>query len=113
MKEKHNAKSEEVEILLNDLEVSNERASSAEREILMLKERMEELKKESLAKIRDDKDKLDAADEESFENPNLARELSAKEREVQQLMSDIQKMKQEKQDEARELDGKKLTHVNS
>ena len=94
---------------MNDLELSNERASSAEREVLMLKEKLEEMKEED-SNLRDaaKKDAAAAQDEDELnriDNPNLARELSAKEREVQQLMSDIQKLKQEKQDEMRRLEG--------
>ena len=56
--------------------------------------------------VQEASDNQDETAEERImkDNPNLARELSAKEREVQQLMSDIQKIKQDNQDEKRNLE---------
>lgn len=43
--EKHEARSQEVDILLNDLEVMGQRAAEAEKEVEMLRDKVETMKK--------------------------------------------------------------------
>ncbi len=93
------ARSELNELVLEDLESSNQRAAAAEKEVEMLRERLETLKEEaSKVKVEETKDEVTAA------GPNLAMELSVKEREVQHLLADLQKLKLEKQQEKEEAD---------
>jgi homeobox protein cut-like len=92
------AKSEEVEMLMNDLEESNQRAVAAEKESEMLRERLDILKQEASLEKEKHEDQSDVF------TPDLSRELSAKEREVQQLMTDIQQLKSDRKKENEEAD---------
>ena len=102
--EKKNAKSEEVEILLNDLEVSNQRAEAAEKEVELLKERVEAIKTEAGEESRRASEAKRLEEEEQSVVPGLMRELGAKEREVQHLIADVQKVKAERQLEKEQLE---------
>ena len=86
------AKSEEVEIILVDLDRANMRAAAAEREVLVLQEQLAE------ARSRDNKEMM--GDSVSDQAQELGRELAAKEKEVMQLVEDVQKANRSVQDNA-------------
>jgi len=86
------AKSEEVEIILVDLDRANMRAAAAEREVVVLQEQLAE------ARSRDNKEMM--GDSVSDQAQELGRELAAKEKEVMQLVEDVQKANRSVQDNA-------------
>jgi len=83
--DKRNAISDEMDLMLTDLDRANQRALTAEKEVLNLNEKIEDLK-EKLSK--DDQENEMFRDQESSE---LKLQLHAKEKEVFQLVEDIQK----------------------
>jgi len=80
---KRSAISDDMEILLTDLERANQRAITAEREVTSLTERLQEI---SNLQDQTEKESVDSVDEKS-----LQIQLSAKEREVSQLVEDLHK----------------------
>lgn len=89
--ESRNAKSEEVDILINDLEVCQIRANTAEREIEHLRDELKQLKKEL-------SEKEQQMPEETI-NPDLMAELESKKAEVRQLIDDANRFKEAKERE--------------
>jgi len=83
--DKRNAISDEMDLMMTDLDRANQRALTAEKEVINLQEKVSELK-ESISK--DDQDDEGMHDEEASE---LRLQLHAKEKEVIQLVEDIQK----------------------
>lgn len=83
--DKRNAISDEMDLMMTDLDRANQRALTAEKEVMNLQEKVSELK-ESISK--DDQDDEGMHDEEASE---LRLQLHAKEKEVIQLVEDIQK----------------------
>ena len=82
--QQRNARSEEVELVLVDLERATQRALTAEREVLTLQEQLKDLQSgpSSLPEVEDFSDEQSAA---------LRNQLMAKEQEVIQLVEDFQK----------------------
>ena len=82
--QQRNARSEEVELVLVDLERATQRALTAEREVLTLQEQLKDLQlgPSSLPEVEDFSDEQSAA---------LRNQLMAKEQEVIQLVEDFQK----------------------
>eukprot|EP00090_Calanus_glacialis_P007107 TRINITY_DN15571_c0_g1_i1.p1 TRINITY_DN15571_c0_g1~~TRINITY_DN15571_c0_g1_i1.p1 ORF type:complete len:685 (-),score=295.80 TRINITY_DN15571_c0_g1_i1:153-2207(-) len=83
--DKRNAISDDMDLMMTDLDRANQRALTAEKEVINLQEKVSELK-ESISK--DDQDDEGMHDEEASE---LRFQLHAKEKEVIQLVEDIQK----------------------
>eukprot|EP00092_Neocalanus_flemingeri_P029576 GFUD01032122.1.p1 GENE.GFUD01032122.1~~GFUD01032122.1.p1 ORF type:complete len:685 (-),score=272.26 GFUD01032122.1:168-2222(-) len=83
--DKRNAISDEMDLALTDLDRANQRAIIAEKEVLNLQEKLSELKENT---YKDDQDDEGLQNEEASE---LRLQLSAKEKEVVQLVEDIQK----------------------
>jgi len=83
--EKQNAISDEMDFMLTDLDRANQRAILAEKDVENIKEKLSELK-ENMSNDQQDDDQLH--DEEASE---LRIQLNAKEKEVIQLVEDIQK----------------------
>jgi len=81
--DKRRAVSDEMEILLTDLERANQRANSAEREAGALAERLELMSQEINSQ--------ETQSEESVDDKGLIMQLAAKEREVATLVEDLQK----------------------
>jgi len=81
--DKRRAISDEMEILLTDLERANQRANSAEREAGALAERLELMSQEINSQ--------ETQSEESVDDKGLIMQLAAKEREVATLVEDLQK----------------------
>merc|ERR1712025_993001 len=81
---KRNAISDEMDLVMTDLERANQRAVTAEKEVLNLKETIIELKD----KLNNDDQEEAVHDENASE---LKLQLHAKEKEVVQLVEDIQK----------------------
>ena len=78
-----NAKTEEVELILNDLDRANQRAVAAEREVIVVREQLEEMKTSKPVT-----DEVDITEDQTLE---LRNQLAAKEKEVVQLVEDVQK----------------------
>jgi len=83
--EKRNAVSDEMDLILTDLDRANHRALAAEKEVLLLQDKLSGMKENV---YKDEQDDETFHEEESSE---LRRQLSAKEKEVVQLVEDIQK----------------------
>jgi len=83
--EKRSAVSDEMDLILTDLDRANHRALAAEKEVLILQDKLSGIK-ENISK--DDQEDETLHEEESSE---LRRQLCAKEKEVVQLVEDIQK----------------------
>lgn len=98
--EKAEAKSDEAELLLNDLESSQQRAALAEKEIDALKEQIR-LLHEGITNGTSDNGQLQMIEIAKVEDLNC--QLSLKDREVSQLLSDLQQVKQERESEVVEL----------
>jgi len=81
--DKRRAVSDEMEILLTDLERANQRANSSEREAGALAERLELMSQEINSQ--------ETQSEESVDDKGLIMQLAAKEREVATLVEDLQK----------------------
>jgi len=79
--EKRRGISDEMDILLTDIDRANQRALTAEREVLSLQER--------LADIEEDANSAEVESVESIEDKGAGLQLAAKEREVNQLMEDL------------------------
>ena len=86
-----NARSEEVDLVLVDLERSNQRALTAEREVVSLQEQLKDLQsgQSSLPEVEDFSDDQSTA---------LRNQLMAKEQEVIQLVEDFQKANKSSQE---------------
>ena len=86
-----NARSEEVDLVLVDLERSNQRALTAEREVVSLQEQLKDLQsgQSSLPEVEDFSDD---------QNTALRNQLMAKEQEVIQLVEDFQKANKSSQE---------------
>ncbi|XP_076348050.1 homeobox protein cut-like 1 [Tachypleus tridentatus] len=90
--EETHAKSDEIDIILNDLERANQKATLAEKEVSTLKERLAAAKQslqlvEQIQKAPDMEDAVEVISRSSLEV-----ELAAKEKEISQLMNDIQSL---------------------
>ena len=79
-----NAKTEEVDLILVDLDRANQRAVAAEREVTVLQEQLKEMKSNK----EEQKDVDDFSEDQTVE---LRNQLVAKEKEVVQLVEDVQK----------------------
>lgn len=104
LNQKSDAKSEEVEMMLNDLEAANQRAIIAERESENLREQ--------LRFKTDDHQRLDGKNSDSKEFLNdqkindLQRELEAKEVEIHQISAELDLLKESRNEEIREKEAK-------
>lgn len=89
--QQRNARSEEVDLVLVDLERANQRAHTAEREVLTLQEQLKDLQstQSSSPEVEDFSDEQTAA---------LRNQLMAKEQEVIQLVEDFQKANKSSQE---------------
>jgi len=83
--DKRNAISDDIDLMMTDLDRANQRAVTAEKEVINLQEKVSELK-ENMNKEENDDEGLH--DQEASE---LKLQLHAKEKEVVQLVEDIQK----------------------
>ena len=89
--QKSDAKSEEVDMLLSDLEVANQRAVLAEKESEQLREKL----RTAISSQRDSSNSEDDARLDLSNNQlvnDLKRDLSAKEREVAHMVSEVSKL---------------------
>ena len=84
--QRSHARSEEVELLLEDLERANQRAAVAERELAVAREQLQEAR---LARGGDQQ--LEEVSEDQAVAAELSSQLSAKEKEVVQLVGDVQR----------------------
>lgn len=83
----NNASSEEVDILLVDLDRANQRAAASERELLLLKDQLQEARS-----LKNQQSSLDLESQETEQvTRDLKAQLLAKEQEVIQLVGDAQK----------------------
>lgn len=89
---KRNALSDEMDLMMTDLDRANQRAVTAEKEVINLQEKISELK-DVMNKDQDNEEVLH--DEEASE---LKLQLHAKEKEVVQLVEDMQKANKNIQD---------------
>jgi len=89
---KRNALSDEMDLMMTDMDRANQRAVTAEKEVINLQEKISELK-DVMSKDNDDEEVLH--DEEASE---LKLQLHAKEKEVVQLVEDMQKANKNIQD---------------
>jgi len=89
---KRNALSDEMDLMMTDLDRANQRAVTAEKEVINLQEKISELK-DVMNKDHDNEEVLH--DEEASE---LKLQLHAKEKEVVQLVEDMQKANKNIQD---------------
>jgi len=82
-----NASSEEVDLLLVDLDRANQRAAASERELVLLKDQLQEARS-----LKNEQNSLDLDSQESEQvTRDLKAQLLAKEQEVIQLVGDAQK----------------------
>merc|ERR1719300_2327899 len=82
-----NASSEEVDILLVDLDRANQRTAASERELLLLKDQLQEARS-----LKNQQSSLDLESQETEQvTRDLKAQLLAKEQEVIQLVGDAQK----------------------
>jgi len=88
---KRNALSDEMDLMMTDLERANQRAVTAEKEVIALQESISELKEN----LNNDDVEETMHDEDTSE---LKLQLHAKEKEVVQLVEDIQKANKNTQD---------------
>ena len=97
--QQRNARSEEVDLVLVDLERANQRALTAEREVLTLQEQLKDLQssQSSVPVVEDFSDDQTAA---------LRNQLMAKEQEVIQLVEDFQKANKSSQETESRCDKK-------
>ena len=86
-----NARSEEVELVLVDLERANQRALTAEREVLTLQEQINDIKSNQ-------KPQVEVEDLSDDQTVVLRNQLMAKEKEVVQLVEDFQKANKNSQE---------------
>ena len=83
----NNASSEEVDILLVDLDRANQRTAASERELLLLKDQLQEARS-----LKNQQSSLDLESQETEQvTRDLKAQLLAKEQEVIQLVGDAQK----------------------
>lgn len=97
--QQRNARSEEVDLVIVDLERANQRALTAEREVLTLQEQLKDLQssQSSVPVVEDFSDDQSAA---------LRNQLMAKEQEVIQLVEDFQKANKSNQETESRCDKK-------
>ncbi len=91
--------------MIEDLEKANGRATAAEKEVEMLRERLESEKEMAGGASRREEDGEGSGGSEATILA-LQRELSAKEREVEHLLTDLQKEKLEREEEKEEAETK-------
>lgn len=91
--EKREAASDETEMLMTDLDRANGRAHQAEKEVSLLQEKIQEMKKEEHEDDQDQDSEINCQ-----EVAGLRNQLHAKEREVVQLVEDVQKYTKQLQD---------------
>jgi len=103
---KRNALSDEMDLMMTDMDRANQRAVTAEKEVINLQEKISELK-DVMSKDNDDEEVLH--DEEASE---LKLQLHAKEKEVVQLVEDMQKANKNIQDSELKYE-KKITGLET
>lgn len=91
------ARSDETDILMNDLERANQRAVIAERELAVLKEQLEALTAAHNAQMESMSNSVSSVNEVESSVENLARssleiELASKDKEISQLVEDIKQL---------------------
>ncbi|XP_071512352.1 protein CASP isoform X2 [Panulirus ornatus] len=107
------AKSDETDILMNDLERANHRAVIAERESAQLKEQMKALSIAHSAQMESMSSSVSSANEiesqaDSLSRSSLEVELASKDNEISQLVEDIKQL-QLSLDSLRETSSKQIT----
>ncbi|XP_022344162.1 homeobox protein cut-like 1 isoform X3 [Crassostrea virginica] len=86
------AKSDEMEMVMSDLERANERAEASEREIEQIRTKLTEVtQKQKLGETTQEAPDMDRAID-MFKRSNLEHELAAKEKEISQLVEDVQRL---------------------
>lgn len=86
------AKSDEMEMVMSDLERANERAEASEREIEQIRSKLTEVtQKQKLGETTQEAPDMDRAID-MFKHSNLEHELAAKEKEISQLVEDVQRL---------------------
>ncbi|XP_052715814.1 homeobox protein cut-like 1 isoform X4 [Crassostrea angulata] len=86
------AKSDEMEMVMSDLERANERAEASEREIEQIRSKLTEVtQKQKLGETTQEAPDMDRAID-MFKRSNLEHELAAKEKEISQLVEDVQRL---------------------
>ncbi len=93
------AKARETQLMLDDLEKATQRAVEAEKEAEALKEQLDVLRTAQKDEITSN-----ATAENAAQDDLLGRQLEAKDREVQQLLKDLQNFKAERQKAEAEKD---------
>ncbi|XP_042206580.1 protein CASP-like isoform X3 [Homarus americanus] len=111
------AKSDETDILMNDLERTNQRAVIAERESAQLKEQLKALSIAHSAQIDSMSNSVSSVNEIESAAENLARssleiELASKDKEISQLVEDIKQL-QLSLDTLRENASKKILYLEN
>ncbi|XP_075052839.1 protein CASP isoform X6 [Mixophyes fleayi] len=89
--EETSAKADEIEMIMTDLERANQRAEVAQRETEALKEQLSSVNK-SLQHASQTQKPPDATTEGMMAHSNMEVELTAKEREIAQLVEDVQRL---------------------
>ncbi|XP_048775538.2 homeobox protein cut-like 1 isoform X2 [Ostrea edulis] len=86
------AKSDEMEMVMSDLERANERAEASEREIEQIRTKLTEVtQKQKLGETTQEAPDMDRAID-MFKRTGLEHELAAKEKEISQLVEDVQRL---------------------
>ncbi|XP_061162730.1 homeobox protein cut-like 1 isoform X1 [Saccostrea echinata] len=86
------AKSDEMEMVMSDLERANERAEASEREIEQIRTRLTEVtQKQKLGETNQEAPDMDRAID-MFKRSGLEHELASKEKEISQLVEDVQRL---------------------
>lgn len=90
--EESTAKADEVDMVMTDLERANQRAEAAERELEALREQLASVNKSSQPPTRIDSTPYTDESGELVPRSSVEAELSAKEREMLQLVEDVQRL---------------------
>lgn len=90
--EESTAKADEIDMVMTDLERANQRAESAERELEALREQLASVNKSSQPPTRIDSTPYTDESAELVPRSSVEAELSAKEREMLQLVEDVQRL---------------------
>ncbi|XP_062592211.1 homeobox protein cut-like 1 isoform X3 [Saccostrea cucullata] len=86
------AKSDEMEMVMSDLERANERAEASEREIEQIRTRLTEVtQKQKQGETNQEAPDMDRAID-MFKRSGLEHELASKEKEISQLVEDVQRL---------------------
>ncbi|XP_016088265.1 cut-like homeobox 1b [Sinocyclocheilus grahami] len=90
--EESTAKADEIDMVMTDLERANQRAEAVEREVEALREQITSANKSSPLQTRIDSTPYTDESAELVSRSSLESELSAKEREMLQLVEDVQRL---------------------